>query len=395
MPWWAERSGLTKLDHLGELHRLLGGALQVINGEDLHTRLVDEPVRLVNVGALETGNDGDLEVESLGGVDETLGDVVAADDTTEDVDEDGRNLSVAGNELESLLDGGRGGTTTNVEEVGGLAAVELDDVHGGHGKTGTVDEAANVTIELDEVEVGLGGADLIGVLLGGVAPLEDVLLAELGVVVEPELGVHAENLVIGGLGQGVDLDLGGVLLAEDGVELLDGILCVLDALLAEAEAGSDIGGHLVGNTGVDVDVGGLDGIGGLLGDGLNVHATLRGGDNDGSLRGTVHEDGKVELATGELALANVDGVAKTAAGTSLLGDELVANHLLGEHLGLVGRVDDTDTSLEAVVEGTLTTTTGKDLGLDDHILAANLLRDGLGLLRSLCDGALGNTDAIL
>lgn len=347
------------------------------------------------VGTLETGNDGDLEVKSLDSVDETSGNVVAADNATENVDKDGSDLGVAGDELESLTDGLGSGTAADIEEVGGLAAVELDNVHGGHGETGTVDEAANVTVELDKVQAALGSTDLVGVLLGRVAHLENLLLAEVGIVVEAKLGVHAENLVVRSLGEGVDLDLGGVLFAEDGVELLDGLLGVLDALLAEAELGGNGAGHLVGDAGVDVDVGGNDGLGVLLGDGLNVHAALGGGDDDGGLRGTVHQDGEVELATGKLALANVDGAAQTAASTSLLGDELVANHLLSKHLGLVGGVDDTDTTLEAIVKGTLTTATGEDLSLDDHVLTTYLLGDGLGLLSGVGDGTLGDTDTIL
>lgn len=141
----------SELDNLGELDSLLGGVLEIVNGEDLEARLVDDLVSLLVVGTLETGNDGDLEVEGLDGLDQAGSNVVATDDTTEDVDEDGSDLGVAGNELKGLLDGGGGSTTTNVEEVGGLATVELDDIHGSHGKTGTVDEAANVTIELDEV----------------------------------------------------------------------------------------------------------------------------------------------------------------------------------------------------------------------------------------------------
>lgn len=34
-------SKLTHLDDLGELHRLLGGVLEVINGENLEARLVE------------------------------------------------------------------------------------------------------------------------------------------------------------------------------------------------------------------------------------------------------------------------------------------------------------------------------------------------------------------
>ena len=37
-------------------------------------------------------------------------------------------------------------------EVGRGPAVQVQDVHSGHGETGTVDETANVTVELDKVQ---------------------------------------------------------------------------------------------------------------------------------------------------------------------------------------------------------------------------------------------------
>jgi len=324
----------------------------------------------LHVGTLETGNDGNSEVHGLHNLDETSGNSVATNDTTENVDKDGSNLGVASNELEGTSDGSGSGTTANIEEVGGLTSVELDDVHGGHGKTGTVDEAANVTVELDEVQARLGGLDLVGVLLGGVAPLEDLLLSEVGVVVEVELGVHAENLVVRSLGQGVDLDLGSVVLHEDLVQLLDGQGSVVDALGGEAELGSNGLGHVVGDALVDVDLCGDDGIGVLLGDGLNVHTTLGGSNDNGALAGSVHKNGEVELAAGKLALDNVDRVTDAALLASLLCDELVSDHLVGEDRGLLGRVDDSDTTLETVVEVTLASTSGKNLGLDDHVIAS-------------------------
>lgn len=310
--------------------------MEVIDAENLHATLVDELVGLLHVGALQTGDDGDSEVHGLHDLDETSGNGVATDDTTEDVDENGSDLGIASNELEGTSDGGRSGTTTDVEEVGGLATVELDNVHGGHGKTGTVDETANVTVELDEVQAGLGSLDLVSVLLGGVAPFEDLLLSEVGVVVEVELGVHAENLVVRSLGEGVDLDLGGVLVHEDLVQLLDGRGSIVDALGGEAKLGSDALGHVVGDALVDVDLCGDDGVGVFLGDRLDVHTTLRGSNNDGALAGSVHEDGKVELAAGELALDEVDRVTDAALLARLLGDELVSDHLVGEDAGLLG-----------------------------------------------------------
>lgn len=349
---------LTHLHHLGELNGLLGGALEVVDGEDLHSRVVDQLVSLLHVGALQSGDDGDLEVQGLDGLDQTVGNGVTADNTTEDVDEDGGNFGVASDQFESLLDGGGGSTATHVEEVGGLATVQLDDVHGSHGKTGTVDKAANVTVQLDEVKTRLRSTDFLRVLLGGVSPRENLLLSVVSVVIKTKLGVHAQDLVVRGLGQRVNLDLGSILLEEDLVQLLDGVLGILDALLAEAEAGSDIAGNLVSYSLVDVDVGGLDSIGVLLGDTLDIHTTLGGGYDNGALGASVHEDGQVELATGELALADVDGVAEAASRTSLLGHELMADHLVGEHLGLGRRVDDADTTLQAVVEGTLSSSTG-------------------------------------
>lgn len=345
-------------------------------------------VRRLHVGTLQTSNDRGLEVHALNNLDETLGNSVAADDATEDVDEDSSDLGVRGDEVEGLADSLRCGTATNIEEVGGRTTVQLDDVHGGHGKTGTVDKAANITIELDEVEANLGGLDLISILLGDVPPLEDLLLTEVRVVVEAELGVHSKDLVVGGLGQRVDLDLGRIALGEDLVQVLNGVLSVFDALLGEAKLGCNVAGDLVSDTNVDVDGGGDDSLGVLLSNGLDVHTSLRRGDDDGALRGAVHEDGEVELSARKLALDDEDGVAETTCGSGLLGDELVADHLLGEDGGFAGpasllirgravgelgqdiRVDDPDTALEAVVEGALSTATSEDLGLDNSIVTA-------------------------
>ena len=291
---------------------------------------------LLHVSTLQTGDDGSAQAHVVDNVDQTLGDSVTANNTTEDVNEDSGDLGVAGDELESALDGSGGSTTTDIQEVSGATAVQLDDVHGSHGKTGTVDQAANVTVQLDEVQAVLSSLDLIGILLGVVAPREDLLLTELGVVVEAELGVHSQDLVVGGLGQGVDLQLGSVLLHEDAVQVLDGGLGLLNALLGETKVGGDGAGNVVSNTDVDIDLSGKDGIGVLLGDSLDIHTTLGGGNNDGALGGTVHENGQVELAASELALANVDGVTGATSGTGLLGDKLLSDHLVGEHLGLGG-----------------------------------------------------------
>ena len=69
----------------------------------------------------------------------------------------------------------------------------------------------------------LGGLDLVRIFLGRISPRKDLFLSEGSIVVEVELGIHGEHLMIRRLGQWVDLNLGGVLLHEELVELLDGL----------------------------------------------------------------------------------------------------------------------------------------------------------------------------
>ena len=59
------------------------------------------------------------------------------------------------------------------------------------------------------------------------------------------------------------------------------------------------------------------------------------------------------------------------------------------------RIDDSDTSLQSIIETAFTTTTGENLSLDDHIVPTYSLRNGLGFVGGLCDLARRHTDAIL
>ena len=200
-------------------------------------------------------------------------------------------------------------------------------------------------------------------------------MAEVGVVVEVQLGVHAQDLMVGGLGERVDFDLSGVLLHEDLVELLNRLFGRLDALRAEAEVLCNLGGHLVRHAFVDVDFGGDDCLRVLLGDGLDVHAALAGGNNDRRLRAAIHEDGEVEFSAGELALHDVDRVANAALLAGLFRDQLVADHLVRQDACFSRRVDYPDTTLEAIVKVTLASASCQHLCLDHHVIAGNLGRD--------------------
>ena len=82
---------------------------------------------------------------------------------------------------------------SNVQEVSRVTTVERQDIHSGHGKTGTINEAANVTVQLDEVEVSLLCFYLRRVFLGDIPQTEYIGLTELRIIVEPELSIHTRN----------------------------------------------------------------------------------------------------------------------------------------------------------------------------------------------------------
>lgn len=147
-----------------------------------------------------------------------------------------------------------------------------------------------------------------------------------------------ENLAVAQLSQRVDLNLGRVLLLEDGVQLAKDVGGVLLGVLLKPKLLCKLQSLRVADTVVKVQGCGDDGIGSLLGNVLNVHTALAGGDEHGTTGGSVVEDSGVVLFLWGHSLGEHDGVTDSAGGTSLLGDELVAKHLVGVLLGLTGTV---------------------------------------------------------
>ena len=148
-----------------DLADLLGRAVEVLVVEDIEFFFLagDHIFGDVRVGTLEAQHHRFLEGVLLVGLDDRSGKVVASQDSAKDVDEDGFDLWVFVEELESLHKLLSFGTAADVEEVSGLTTVQLDDVHSRHGKTGTVDQAADVSTDVNVVQV-----EFFGVLLASV-----------------------------------------------------------------------------------------------------------------------------------------------------------------------------------------------------------------------------------
>ena len=63
-----------------------------------------QSMSLFHVGALKTSDDRYMQVHGFDDGDESLSDGITSDDTSEDVDEDGGDLGISGDEGKCLLD---------------------------------------------------------------------------------------------------------------------------------------------------------------------------------------------------------------------------------------------------------------------------------------------------
>src|SRR5206468_3396092 len=122
-------------------------------GGDREAALGQHLPGLVGIRALEAHHHRHLHADVLDGIDHAVGDEVATDDAAEDVDENGAHLRIGENELKGSGHALTRRSTTDVEEIGRLAAVKLDEVHRRHRQPCPVDHASDVTVERYIVEV--------------------------------------------------------------------------------------------------------------------------------------------------------------------------------------------------------------------------------------------------
>src|SRR5207253_1756318 len=94
------------------------------------------------------------------GLDDAVRHVVAARDAAEDVEEDRAHAGVGGDDPERGHDLLGIRAAADVEKVGRLTAVVLDQVHRRHREPRAVDAAADGAVQLDEGQAGLAGREL-------------------------------------------------------------------------------------------------------------------------------------------------------------------------------------------------------------------------------------------
>ena len=146
---------------------------------------------LLGVRAHDPDDHRHLALLAAPGVDQPAGDLVAAGDAAEDVDEDRLHLRVGEDQAHGRRDPVGLGPAADVEEVGRLAAGALHEVHRRHRQAGAVDHAADRPVEVDEADVVAACLRVRRILLVEVAQLLQVGVAGQGGVVEGDLRVEA------------------------------------------------------------------------------------------------------------------------------------------------------------------------------------------------------------
>ena len=181
-----------------DLADLLSGAIEVFVVEDVQLLLFagNHLLSDVGVGALQAKNHRLVERVLLVGADDGGGEVVASEDSTEDVHKDSFDLGVVVEELEGLGQCIALCAATDIKEVSRLTTVELDDIHGGHGETSAVDEAADVTSDVNIIKIKALGVLLTSVILSFIFDGCEVLLAEESVRIDGDLAVSCKHLAL-------------------------------------------------------------------------------------------------------------------------------------------------------------------------------------------------------
>ncbi len=358
-----------------------------IGGREVQTAVLEHLLPELDVRAFHADHDWHRHAELPDRRDHPLGEDVAAQDATEDVDEHRLHALVRHQDLERVADLLGVGAAAYVQKVCRLPARQLDDVHRRHGEARAVDHAPDGAIELDVVQRELRRLDLERRLLSHVAQRLDLGMAIERVVVEVHLGVERQETAVIGHDERIDLDEGGVGCLErvvDGVHELGGLR---DLGALEAERERELARLKRSKTGARVNVFLEDALGRLVRDFLDVDAAVLAGHQHWLLGRAVENNAQIELARNAEALLHEDTLDHLALRAGLVGDQAHPDHGGRGRRGGVRALHDLDPA-------TLAAAAGVDLRLDDHRSAAET--DGYRL-RVGCiehDFALGHRHAV-
>ena len=202
-------------------------------------------------------------------------------------------------------------------------------------------------------------------------------MAELGIVVEADLGIEHQQLAVVRDRERVDLDLRSVGADERIVELRHQLAGLLGEVAGQAERRSNGASMVRLQAGRRIDRQGLDLLRRVMGHLLDVHAALGRGDDRDAACLAVDQQREVEFLRDVDAVGDVEALDLLALRAGLDGDQRLAEHLLGIGAHFLDRLGEADAALgigAKLRELALAAAAGVDLRLHDPERPGQLLR---------------------
>ena len=202
-------------------------------------------------------------------------------------------------------------------------------------------------------------------------------MAELGIVVEADLGVEHEQLALVRDRQRVDLDLRSVGAEERVIELGEHLARLLGEVAAEPERRGDCAAVVRHQSRRRIDGDRRDLLRRVVRDLLDLHSAFGRGDDRNPPALAVDEQREVEFLVDVDSVGDVEPLDLLAVRAGLDRDQSLAEHLGGMLAHLVDRMGEADAALGAVaelLELALAAAAGVDLRLHDPKRPGQLLR---------------------
>ena len=312
---------------------------------------------------------------------------VVAQNAPEDVDQHLLHVGVRQQDAHRRANAFLVCAAAHVEEVGGRRAHRRHDVHRRHGQPRAVDQAPHVAVQPNVDDSYVVRPRLQRVLLAYVPQSRQVLVAEHGVVVYGQLGVHRQHAAVARDRQGIDFHLRAVEVIHELVELHNEVRRWPDEFGWHTHAVGELPSlpWLQPDGGVDDSA--KDLLRRLSRYFLDLHPARRARDYHRAPLARVEHDCRVELLCDVHGLFDQHGVDGDTLRPGLEGDELRPKDGRGELRRCLRAVDDPNAARLAAAPCV-------HLRLHDHP-AAQLLGDLPRLFRRGRHAAARHGDAVL
>jgi hypothetical protein len=175
-------------------------------------------------------------------------------------------------------------------------------------------------------------------------------LSEFGIIVDIDLGINAVNFVLGIDGPWVDFELGGVTLVEEVIQVSNLFSVTLDVF--QVEFFFQLIQEFLSDTLIDFDGEYFDLFWVVFSNLFDFNTSFCRTDDGWSLAVSVQNEGEVDLSDNINTFVDEYCIYLESFFGSLMGDQIITNHLFCFFLDFLGGFEDLNTALHSGCEVT-------------------------------------------